>query len=71
VSRPLSILALERRYRACQRLRGTKVQALKIDGLTPEESAEFDNRCVARQISRTEAIMELVRNESRILEMAQ
>jgi hypothetical protein len=71
VSRPLSVLALERRYRAKRSALGTKTRVLKLDGLTPAQAAEFDARCVARQISRTEAVMELVREDTHMREMAQ
>jgi len=71
MSRPLSVVALERRYRAKRRALGIKTRVFKLDGLTPKQAAEFDARCVARQISRTEAVMELVRGEARMLEMSQ
>lgn len=69
-SKTLSILALERRYRAEQRRRGLKTRVLTLN-LPPDVAARFDARCVERQISRTEGILELVRGESRMTEMAQ
>jgi len=71
VIRPLSIVALERRYRAKRRALGIKTRVLRLDGLTLAQAAEFDARCVARQISRTEAVMELVHGDLHLLEMAQ